>query len=247
MGWRLLRCASPATTKARAGSGTARTAPVAPASDVTASSLRSRGGSEPRLTLTPPRLPARRPQAARYGFRFSGEFARTIPAKSLEKRDASSCAEMKYHERLRKGSGARLKPARPLHQEATGRAGDHAEPNRVRPDHRPVGARPAPRVRARRHTGNTGSRRVGLLSVGGWVRVAPERRGAMGCSCAATTTTGDLGRGDHRPRLHEVIVHRTDRLDRVDRTTIDGIPTTALTRTVLDLGAVAQPWDVELA
>src|SRR3954471_3013631 len=37
---------------------------------------------------------------------------------------------------------------------------------------------------------------------------------------------------DHRPRLQNVIVHRTDRLDRVDRTTLHGIPTTALARTV---------------
>src|SRR4051812_43916876 len=41
--------------------------------------------------------------------------------------------------------------------------------------------------------------------------------------------------GDHAPRLRGVLVHRTDRLDRVDRTTRDGIPTTALVRTVLDL------------
>jgi len=51
----------------------------------------------------------------------------------------------------------------------------------------------------------------------------------------------------HRPRVTGVIVHRTDRLDRVDRTIREGIPTTALARTVLDLGAVARPWDVELA
>src|SRR5205814_511710 len=53
--------------------------------------------------------------------------------------------------------------------------------------------------------------------------------------------------GTSRPRVPGVIVHRTDRLDRVDQTSRDGIPTTALARTVLDLGAVARPWDVELA
>src|SRR3954453_23574120 len=47
-----------------------------------------------------------------------------------------------------------------------------------------------------------------------------------------------LSASHHRPRVHNTIVHRTDRLDRVDRTTRDGIPTTALARTVLDLGGV---------
>jgi hypothetical protein len=53
--------------------------------------------------------------------------------------------------------------------------------------------------------------------------------------------------GTSHPRLDGVTVHRTDRLDRGDCTTIDGIPTTALARTVLDLGAVTRPWEVELA
>src|SRR3954470_2737172 len=51
----------------------------------------------------------------------------------------------------------------------------------------------------------------------------------------------------HHPRVQGVILHRTDRLDRADRTTLHGIPTTALARTVLDLGAVVRPWEVELA
>ena len=52
---------------------------------------------------------------------------------------------------------------------------------------------------------------------------------------------------EHLPRLRGVTVHRTARLDRVDRTVRAGIPTTALARTVLDLGAVLRPWEVELA
>src|SRR3954452_10077389 len=48
---------------------------------------------------------------------------------------------------------------------------------------------------------------------------------------------------EHVPRLRGVTVHRTAQLDRVDHTVRAGIPSTALARTVLDLGAVLRPWD----
>ena len=44
--------------------------------------------------------------------------------------------------------------------------------------------------------------------------------------------------GSARPRLRGVIVHRTNAVDAVDITAIDGIPTTAIPRTAMDLGAV---------
>ena len=65
MGPRLLRWARPAITKARAGSGTASTALVAPARSAIVSSFRRSGGSEPKLTrasvpvVPPPRFLAR--------------------------------------------------------------------------------------------------------------------------------------------------------------------------------------------
>lgn len=51
----------------------------------------------------------------------------------------------------------------------------------------------------------------------------------------------------HRPRVEQVIVHRTDSLPAVDRAVHDGIPVTSVSRTLLDLGAVVRPTSVELA
>jgi hypothetical protein len=50
-----------------------------------------------------------------------------------------------------------------------------------------------------------------------------------------------------RVRRPGVRVHETDRLDAVDVTSVDGIPTTRPARTLLDLGAVAPVGVVELA
>ena len=52
------------------------------------------------------------------------------------------------------------------------------------------------------------------------------------------------GRG---PRAKGVILHRTRRLDPVDRTVWQGIPVTTRERTLIDLGAVVRPWMVETA
>jgi very-short-patch-repair endonuclease len=50
-----------------------------------------------------------------------------------------------------------------------------------------------------------------------------------------------------RPRLEGVRIHRTDLLDAEDMDVIDGIPVTAVPRTIMDLGAVLRPERVESA
>jgi very-short-patch-repair endonuclease len=44
--------------------------------------------------------------------------------------------------------------------------------------------------------------------------------------------------GRRLPDVEGVVVHRTDRLDDLDRAVVDGIPCTSVARTLLDLGAV---------
>jgi very-short-patch-repair endonuclease len=51
----------------------------------------------------------------------------------------------------------------------------------------------------------------------------------------------------HQPHLRGVIVHRTRRLEAIDITTYRGIPTTTVTRTLIDLGAVVPRLVVERA
>jgi very-short-patch-repair endonuclease len=46
------------------------------------------------------------------------------------------------------------------------------------------------------------------------------------------------GLGRRLPVVEGVVVHRTDRLDDLDRAVVDGIPCTSVARTLLDLGAV---------
>jgi very-short-patch-repair endonuclease len=46
-----------------------------------------------------------------------------------------------------------------------------------------------------------------------------------------------------KPRLRDATIHRTDTLESVDRTIVDGIPVTSKARTILDLGAVV-PFEV---
>src|SRR3954453_9023543 len=53
--------------------------------------------------------------------------------------------------------------------------------------------------------------------------------------------------GTRLPRLDGVDTHRTDRLEEVDVTEVDGIPITGIARTLLDLGAVLRPNRVESA
>lgn len=53
--------------------------------------------------------------------------------------------------------------------------------------------------------------------------------------------------GTRRPQLRDVLVHRTDRLDRIDASRRLGIPVTTPVRTLLDLGAVAPAPVVESA
>ncbi len=44
--------------------------------------------------------------------------------------------------------------------------------------------------------------------------------------------------GTRLPRVHEAVVHRTDRLDPEDVTAVQGVPVTSVARTLLDLGAL---------
>ncbi|MBW8825972.1 MAG: type IV toxin-antitoxin system AbiEi family antitoxin domain-containing protein [Acidobacteria bacterium] len=72
----------------------------------------------------------------------------------------------------------------------------------------------------------------------GWLQ---HMRGAPAARLEVLTTD------DHPVRLPGLHVHRTKTLDDLDRTTVGGVPTTTVGRTLLDLGAVVPFETVELA
>jgi very-short-patch-repair endonuclease len=88
---------------------------------------------------------------------------------------------------------------------------------------------------------------AGCLATGG--RGLASHRSAAGLWRLPVRAAGPeiLVQGGQPAEIEGVIVRRTDRVDPEDRHEIDGIPVTALPRTLLDLGAVVAPQTVEAA